>query len=736
MFSFSFLPEHSSKKVFVLLTALRILLFIGLISLFQGLVPLGTSVGVLTLGIVLGVVFSSRLSFSKYKFPTLLTVIGLVFLLAYLYELIFSIFASDSPLELLQPYANYLHLQLILICFSATAILTWFFWKSPVAGTIELILFLVLIIFLLSQHRGYHFDSPLLINTLSWQFGVERLSMLVILGVIATVLSLFYAYASSLPSRPVAKARVTLPIIEKSSKRFHSTVIGSCFIALLIIGVAYEVYNYHYSRSLSLISNGVGQESSQGLSPLGFHSALGATNQPSALVRLEGDYNRNPYSPMLYFRETALSEYNGKELVIAGDDYDKDIPHTSVSEAFELAQKVYSTSRSEVTQSVFSLTDHREAFAIDYPIAIRPLKNPNPQRFRATYEVVSLAPFFDLKELRTLEVGDPKWLPSEKEHYLKPPTDSRYTALSKEITSNIDDPRLKIVAITDYLSKHAIYTLTPNHEVNETDPVAPFLFGNMRGYCVHIAHAVVYLLRIAGIPARIGTGYLTDLSQARDGHILLRMSDRHAWPEVYVKDKGWLPFDVRPEQVESHAETEVDQKLLEELMGMIGPNEIMLDENALKDEPTLHNRGSFVLPLPSWTHLLVIVFMLVLVMLFLKAFILYGWALPLGITHRALYSFYSITSFLHDLGYERDFGETRLEYRLRLNQKLGHDFLSTSDVFDILKYSGKSSSLGLEEIDKKRTNDKKAIGGISLISRIIAYLNPSSLISFFGRGRL
>ena len=123
-------------------------------------------------------------------------------------------------------------------------------------------------------------------------------------------------------------------------------------------------------------------------------------------------------------------------------------------------------------------------------------------------------------------------------------------------------------------------------------------------------------------------------------------------------------------------------------------------------------------------------------MLFLKAFILYGWALPLGITHRALYSFYSITSFLHDLGYERDFGETRLEYRLRLNQKLGHDFLSTSDVFDILKYSGKSSSLGLEEIDKKRTNDKKAIGGISLISRIIAYLNPSSLISFFGRGRL
>ena len=37
---------------------------------------------------------------------------------------------------------------------------------------------------------------------------------------------------------------------------------------------------------------------------------------------------------------------------------------------------------------------------------------------------------------------------------------------------------------------------------------AAFLFGNFTGYCVHSAHASVYLWRSLGLPARIGTGYL------------------------------------------------------------------------------------------------------------------------------------------------------------------------------------------------------------------------------------
>ena len=143
----------------------------------------------------------------------------------------------------------------------------------------------------------------------------------------------------------------------------------------------------------------------------------------------------------------------------------------------------------------------------------------------------------------------------------------------EEITAEPDPPILKAAMIVHYLSEESIYTTKPEHQVSEEgDPVAPYLFGEKkRGYCVHFAHAAVYLMRLAGIPARIATGYLTDLTYAKDGHILLHLGDRHAWPELYVRNIGWVVADVTPKNAEGEQVIIPDENLLEELISKIDP---------------------------------------------------------------------------------------------------------------------------------------------------------------------
>ena len=66
------------------------------------------------------------------------------------------------------------------------------------------------------------------------------------------------------------------------------------------------------------------------------------------------------------------------------------------------------------------------------------------------------------------------------------------------------------------------------------DPVDAFLFDTRRGFCEHYASAFVVLLRAAGIPARVVTGYQGGEINPRGGYMIVRQSDAHAWAEAIV----------------------------------------------------------------------------------------------------------------------------------------------------------------------------------------------------------
>jgi len=465
------------------------------------------------------------------------------------------------------------------------------------------------------------------------------------------------------------------------------------------------------------------------VSPLTFQSALGSSSQPAALVRLEGDYNNNPFSLLMYLRETALSSFNGKELVFAGRAFDTDLPVVRPQDSFTGKEDAELSRRVPLVQSVYLLADHDNAFALDYPVSIVQLKNPKPTRFKGSYRAYSIGPAYTISELRHDSVGDPRWTPDVQSHFLVPHPDPRYKNLAEEITKGISDPVEKAEALAEHLSKTSIYTLTPRHEVKSgEDPVAPFLFGDHRGYCVHFAHAMVYMLRAIGIPARVGTGYLTDLSQAKDGHILLRMSDRHAWSEVYVTGVGWVPFDIQPEQVESHAETQVDAKMLEELMGILQPGEELLPRDLVKDEEGYEEEGEIWIP--DAQSVLLSVYMLLAVYVATKIFLRLGWRIVPTPSLKLRLAYISRASALCDLGVTRRLGETRLEFSRRVHEAR---LAPLADLVVAKAYSPRHD-LSSQEITTLMASLGSPLANAPRWKRAWAMISPASVFKLLGGG--
>ena len=82
----------------------------------------------------------------------------------------------------------------------------------------------------------------------------------------------------------------------------------------------------------------------------------------------------------------------------------------------------------------------------------------------------------------------------------------------------------------------------PNHGF----PLAAFLFEDREGYCQQFSGAMALMLRMAGIPARVGTGFSPGSLNRDTGEWRVRDLDAHSWVEVNFPEIGWVPFDPTP----------------------------------------------------------------------------------------------------------------------------------------------------------------------------------------------
>ena len=114
-----------------------------------------------------------------------------------------------------------------------------------------------------------------------------------------------------------------------------------------------------------------------------------------------------------------------------------------------------------------------------------------------------------------------------------------------------DDAELIDTALQYFNDELFSHTLTPKRL--DGDTIDEFLFSTREGFCEHYAAAFVTLMRAAGIPARVVTGYQGGEFNSISDYMLIRQRDAHAWAEVYLEGRGWQRIDptaaVAPERV-------------------------------------------------------------------------------------------------------------------------------------------------------------------------------------------
>jgi transglutaminase-like putative cysteine protease len=117
-----------------------------------------------------------------------------------------------------------------------------------------------------------------------------------------------------------------------------------------------------------------------------------------------------------------------------------------------------------------------------------------------------------------------------------------------------DDEAVVRAALAYYNHEGFRYTLEPPLLLG-ANTVDDFLFGTREGFCEHYASSFVALMRAAGVPARVVTGYQGAEYNDLGGYHIVRQSDAHAWAEVWLRGRGWVRIDptaaIAPARVQS-----------------------------------------------------------------------------------------------------------------------------------------------------------------------------------------
>ncbi len=288
---------------------------------------------------------------------------------------------------------------------------------------------------------------------------------------------------------------------------------------------------------------GLPQDSHSGLSGLSDTMSPGSLNElilSDAIAFRAAFRGRIPEARELYWRGPVLWDYDGRAWTAPR--------HTRLTG--DLPE-----SKTPVEYTV-TLEPHnkRWLFALEFPGQRPPrsfvsrdmqLLSPTPVRSRMRYEMKSaLQAAYGVNESDNI-LQQALELPQG----YNPRTASYAQELRKQFK---DDGQLVSAVLSKFRNKKYFYTLSPPllgvHGVDE------FLFDTRRGFCEHYASAFTVLMRAAGIPARVVTGYQGGQINPVGDYILVRQADAHAWAEIWLTGTGWVRVDptaaVSPARVE------------------------------------------------------------------------------------------------------------------------------------------------------------------------------------------
>ena len=118
----------------------------------------------------------------------------------------------------------------------------------------------------------------------------------------------------------------------------------------------------------------------------------------------------------------------------------------------------------------------------------------------------------------------------------------RTVALGRQWAVESKNPREIVNRAVALYNREFTYTLTPP-TLDPRDPYDDFLFNTKRGFCEHYAGSFALLMRAAGIPARVVTGYQGGEVNPFSQELVVRQADAHAWTEIWLEGEGWTRVD-------------------------------------------------------------------------------------------------------------------------------------------------------------------------------------------------
>ncbi|MDB5800484.1 MAG: hypothetical protein JWL63_1423 [Rhodocyclales bacterium] len=277
-----------------------------------------------------------------------------------------------------------------------------------------------------------------------------------------------------------------------------------------------------------------------GQTGLSDHMTIGSISNlvPSGEIAFRAAFN-GPVPPQRdrYWRGPVLTRFDGSDW--------RQIT------AFPRPQDFYqSAGRSWQYTMTMEPHNQRWLLALDFPTA------SDNGRFTADLALTTIQPVrkrirYNVQSSPDLLVGmdEERW---KLQASLELPSRSNPRTLEqgRQIAASTPDDAARVKAAIAFMQKSRLqYTLSPA-------PLGPnsvddFLFKTHSGFCEHFAAAFVVLMRAAGVPARVVTGYQGGELNPVDGTLVIRQSDAHAWAEVWLPQRGWTRVDPTAESFPS-----------------------------------------------------------------------------------------------------------------------------------------------------------------------------------------
>ncbi|RSZ57213.1 DUF3488 domain-containing transglutaminase family protein [Massilia atriviolacea] len=252
-----------------------------------------------------------------------------------------------------------------------------------------------------------------------------------------------------------------------------------------------------------------------------------------------------PSKPQLYWRGVVLGEFDGRTWTPMRRRPAAQIALTVRGPAI----------RYEVTLEPSS---NNWLFTLDLPDRLVRLDEQRAQ-MSAELEMTASAALgkrvrYDMSSHIDYELDNRPELPGRARWLALPPGfNPRTIEAGARLRQAFDDPELLVREVLNRFTREPFsYTLQP--PLLGRDSVDEFLFATRAGFCEHYASAFVVLMRAAGLPARVVTGYQGGEFNPVGGFLAVTQAEAHAWTEVWIAGRGWVRVDptaaVAPERVQ------------------------------------------------------------------------------------------------------------------------------------------------------------------------------------------